>query len=343
MVADAGRQINVASAAHAQVFYAHVDNNKQARGINGPLFTRQVCGGANMNGALLNPDDFQGRNPLDCAPERAPWQYLVGNEHVLEAWPGNPLGLNVRVPTPVKKGDAYKTGTHYRSKYNPNLPPTACTMGLISTLGPGVINMEGAEQRVPTKQFGFIGKANGSYKNDPTTYLKRHEKNRTLKFPTRFHYPDEDTCHPRPPKASEALARSMSYTAPNFLVQNQVDCIMEGTKRSLLRKSHDSTLGKSLTNKSTGKLALGKSNPQNAITREPTLEEKSFLDAQRADFECILKGNDLKASDRMHKLSKVIKNRETVKKSQETLRPHTVQPKKEKRNALSFSSDDGPE
>lgn len=37
-----GRQIDVASAAHGQVFYDHIDCNQEPRGINGPLFTRQV-------------------------------------------------------------------------------------------------------------------------------------------------------------------------------------------------------------------------------------------------------------------------------------------------------------
>ena len=61
-----------------QVFYASIDNHQQPRGINGPLFTRKVCGGSNFNGALLNPDDFHGRNPLDAKPRNVPWQALVG-------------------------------------------------------------------------------------------------------------------------------------------------------------------------------------------------------------------------------------------------------------------------
>jgi hypothetical protein len=37
-----GKQLNIGSAPHGQVFYNHVDSNKEARGINGPLFTRKV-------------------------------------------------------------------------------------------------------------------------------------------------------------------------------------------------------------------------------------------------------------------------------------------------------------
>eukprot|EP00283_Hemiselmis_rufescens_P017945 CAMPEP_0173462728 /NCGR_PEP_ID=MMETSP1357-20121228/67125_1 /TAXON_ID=77926 /ORGANISM="Hemiselmis rufescens, Strain PCC563" /LENGTH=99 /DNA_ID=CAMNT_0014430479 /DNA_START=129 /DNA_END=425 /DNA_ORIENTATION=- len=95
---EVGRQINVASAPHGQVFYDHIDANNEPRGINGPLYTRQVCAGANMNGALINRDDFEGRNPLDRRATNLPWQTLVGREVVVDSWPGAPLGLNVRVP-----------------------------------------------------------------------------------------------------------------------------------------------------------------------------------------------------------------------------------------------------
>ncbi len=67
-----------------------------------------------MNGALINPDDFEGRNPLDKTGKSVPWQLLAGSESPVNAWPGNPYGLNVRVPSPVKKGDAYRAGRHYR-------------------------------------------------------------------------------------------------------------------------------------------------------------------------------------------------------------------------------------
>jgi hypothetical protein len=67
-----------------------------------------------MNGALINPDDFEGRNPLERKNKPAPWQLLAGDESPVNAWPGNPYGLNVRVPTPVKKGDAFRAGKHYR-------------------------------------------------------------------------------------------------------------------------------------------------------------------------------------------------------------------------------------
>ena len=75
----------------------------------------QMCGGANMNGALINPDDFQGRNPKDRREKCSPWQTLVGNEQVVNPWPGMPLGLNIRVPTPVRKGDLVRANMHYRS------------------------------------------------------------------------------------------------------------------------------------------------------------------------------------------------------------------------------------
>jgi len=174
------------------VFYAHIDNHQQARGINGPLFTRKVCGGANMNGALLNPDDFHGRNPLDQPPRKIPWQALVEGEHLQNAWPGNPRGLNVRVPTPVHKGDAYRAGLHYRSRFDPTLAPTGGTIGFEGSSIPGVSNITGTEKsKVPKKAVGSFGLALGSYKADQSIFLKSHQKHPPLAFPERFHYPDE--------------------------------------------------------------------------------------------------------------------------------------------------------
>jgi hypothetical protein len=173
------------------VFYAHINNHEQARGINGPLFTRKVCGGANMNGALLKPDDFHGRNPLSQKPRNIPWQTLAGGEHLEEAWAGHPLGLNVRVPTPVQKGDAYRSGTHYKSKFDPKMAPTGGTIGLAGSAVPGVTNITGSAVKVlPTKAVGVIGKKLGSYKADAKQFLISHEKHPPLAFPTRFYYPD---------------------------------------------------------------------------------------------------------------------------------------------------------
>lgn len=69
-----------------------------------------------MNGALTNPDDFVGRHPHDKRDTCHPWQTLVGRESVEAPWPGMPLGLNVRVPTAVRKGDLVRASMHYRSK-----------------------------------------------------------------------------------------------------------------------------------------------------------------------------------------------------------------------------------
>ena len=110
-----------------------------------------------------------------------------------EAWPGNPLGLNVRVPTPVRKGDAYRSGTHYRSKFDPTQAPTNSTIGLDGSTIPGITNITGTEMRskVPVKAEGSFGKMLGSYKAEPSKFLLSHEKHPPLAFPRRFHYPDE--------------------------------------------------------------------------------------------------------------------------------------------------------
>lgn len=145
-----------------------------------------------MNGALLKPDDFQGRNPLSQKPRNIPWQTLAGGEHLEEAWAGHPLGLNVRVPTPVQKGDAYRSGMHYKSKFDPTTAPTGGTIGLAGSSAPGVTNITGSAVKnvLPTKAVGAIGKKLGSYKADASLFLTSHEKHPPLAFPTRFHYPD---------------------------------------------------------------------------------------------------------------------------------------------------------
>lgn len=148
-----------------------------------------------MNGALLKPDEFHGRNPLAAKPRKIPWQALVGDEHLEEAWSGHPLGLNVPVPTPVQKGDAYRSGTHYKSKFDPMVAPTGGTIGLGGCTAPGVININGSAERslLPAKAVGVIGKKLGSYKANAQQFLTCHEKHPPLAFPTRFHYPDQLT------------------------------------------------------------------------------------------------------------------------------------------------------
>ena len=39
---EQGRVLNASSASHSQVVYAAIETNSEARGINGPMFTRQV-------------------------------------------------------------------------------------------------------------------------------------------------------------------------------------------------------------------------------------------------------------------------------------------------------------
>jgi hypothetical protein len=148
-----------------------------------------------MNGALLKPDDFHGRNPFSAKPRKIPWQALVGDEHLEEAWSGHPLGLNVPVPTPVQKGDAYRAGTHYKSKFDPMVAPTGGTIGLGGCTAPGVTNITGSAERslLPAKAVGVIGKKLGSYKADTQLFLTCHEKHPPLAFPTRFYYPDQLT------------------------------------------------------------------------------------------------------------------------------------------------------
>ena len=122
-----------------------------------------------------------------------PFLEQAGNEALEQAWPGNPLGLNVRVPTPVKKGDAYRSGTHYKSKFDPTVAPTNSTIALEGSTIPGCTNITGTEakSKAPQKAVGFFGKALGSYKANVSKFLTAHEKHPPLAFPARYHYPDE--------------------------------------------------------------------------------------------------------------------------------------------------------
>ena len=336
---EQGRQITVASAAHAQVFYAHIDNHQQPRGINGPLFTRKVCGGSNMNGALLNPDDFHGRSPFEKKVDQVPWQALVGEEHLEEAWPGNPLGLNVRVPTPVRKGDAYRTGQHYRSKFDPLVAPTGSTINLQGTLVPGVANITGkVGYKVPKKACGTLGRELGAYKADASRFLLGHEKHPPLAFPVRYHYPDESASTKNAVPSREELAQRdkvlNAHTTPNFIIKNQVDCIVEGTRKKdpakMLSKAQDRpksmmhglTFAPNLSKPPTFSVTVGPSafqpqQPFNASSRkqqrrQPTLLERQLEAARRDDFEALLQGKNPQGRERIKKLATVVKLREAL-------------------------------
>mmetsp|Transcript_8518 Transcript_8518/g.19901 ORF Transcript_8518/g.19901 Transcript_8518/m.19901 type:complete len:471 (-) Transcript_8518:110-1522(-) len=323
---EQGRVLNASSASHSQVVYAAIDQNDEARGINGPMFTRQVCGGGNMNGALLNPDDFYGRNPLDNRHSCPSWQLLTGGEQVAHPWPGNPLGLNVRVPTPVRKGDAYKTGTHYRSRFDPSFPVTSSTLCLQNTGAPGILNIQGLGGTMgstmpsghsPTKRYGFMGRVDAP-KPQPSAFLRTREKHPELPDPHRFSYPDAHLfCRPRAPKASEAFAAAAAYKydAPDFIVRNQVDCIVQADS---LRRGFKKRMVPNLTgtfDDPSLNATHARLDPRKHLPRPD--EAMALEDARKADIAAVLRGENLHSSQRKKRIHTIKTLSHTLKRDEE--------------------------
>uniref|UniRef100_A0A7S4M1A1 Uncharacterized protein n=1 Tax=Guillardia theta TaxID=55529 RepID=A0A7S4M1A1_GUITH len=284
--ATAGRALpDRSNAEHSQQCYTRVDATEEPRGINGPLFSRQVCGGANMNGPLVNSHNYQ---PPRAAPYRIPWQVLVGDEQVARAWPGSAAGLNVKLPTPRKKGDLYRSGSHYRSKHDPRLLPTGGTMGLHNT-SMIVSNIDGRKTMgIERRSFGFLGRSLGSYRNSPTQFLRSREKTGDLAAPQRFHYPDEDSRLPRPPgRGDKGFLMPRRTAPPNFVLSNQVDCLMGDIKFL------SGTLKKSRSKRP-------KDSPSEADPDWQRLQEE-----RRSDFEAILNGAKLEDRRRVKRLKKI--------------------------------------
>ena len=297
-----------------------------------------MCGGSNMNGVLLNPEEFEGRNPFQNLPPRTSWQSLANaTESIHDAWPGNPLGLNVRVSKGISKGDAYRAGNHYRSKHNPLLAPTGTTLGL-SGSAPGITNISGtsalASPNSPKDKEGggggsgggggggyFMartwGKRLGSYRNEASQFLRGRSKDPDLPFPKRFHYEDEGRGRPRPPSLDECISRTpLSRSGVDFVLKNQVNCIMQDPAVTVGAPGACAGARPLDVPRSPGRrLPAPRAPHPHPAAGSPGLEVQQLLHTRRADFEALLRGEDPHSSQRQHRLSTLAQLRSSLPSS----------------------------
>jgi hypothetical protein len=142
---------------------------------------------------------------------------------------------------PPKQVEVEKPPMH-KSKFPGTLPPTASTFHTKSTTNPAVSNIAGnlTDKPVKDNSHSGFGKAPGSYANDATNFMKKHEKTGervlTLKEMKREHpealAPKELKPQLRsgPPKADEKPVMNL-VTTKNFVVANAVEVILAAPKK----------------------------------------------------------------------------------------------------------------
>eukprot|EP00933_Yihiella_yeosuensis_P061024 TRINITY_DN63847_c0_g1_i1.p1 TRINITY_DN63847_c0_g1~~TRINITY_DN63847_c0_g1_i1.p1 ORF type:complete len:275 (+),score=98.27 TRINITY_DN63847_c0_g1_i1:80-904(+) len=131
----------------------------------------------------------------------------------------------------------------HKSKHSGTQPPTASTFHAKSTTCPAVSNVSGTMDQKPVKDKSHseFGKAPGSYRNDPTNYMKKHEKTGdkvlTLAEMKRSHpealapkHLKPSTRSGGPPTKAEQPVMNL-VTTKNFVVANAVEVILAAPKK----------------------------------------------------------------------------------------------------------------
>jgi len=118
----------------------------------------------------------------------------------------------------------------YRSKYSPNIPPTASTFGRTTVGQAKVSNVagyvdDGAPHVKPGARFG----PKETHFSDPANHTLRNTRPE-LPPPTRFQYSDQEVRKPGVPRANERPAMSKSNPR-NFIVENALTAIAAEPKR----------------------------------------------------------------------------------------------------------------
>ncbi|EKX54211.1 hypothetical protein GUITHDRAFT_100459 [Guillardia theta CCMP2712] len=108
---------------HAQGKYLKLQDEDWARGINGPIFSRTLCGGANASGTLFKWDELPSRQreKLVQSATPIPWQALVQEEEVSSPWPHHPAGLNRTLPPPDPSTLYDENGNLFKSAFTRQL------------------------------------------------------------------------------------------------------------------------------------------------------------------------------------------------------------------------------
>jgi len=123
----------------------------------------------------------------------------------------------------------------YRSKFPPNVAPTASTFGMHNTSKPGVKNVGGAMHEYPgphptVKPHATFGKPDN--RPDPTNILRKTQ--RTLPQPKSFEYPAPVEPRPKLPDAKELTKAATAQPAAtkNFVQANAVENILSAPKKA---------------------------------------------------------------------------------------------------------------
>jgi hypothetical protein len=130
----------------------------------------------------------------------------------------------------------------YRSKHNPQLPPTGTTFGGAQTTQPVAMNIAGEApvKMVPNKPGRTMGKPLGSLKRSPSDYTKKNAnttKVQTLSEIKRDQpyllQPTELKAKLKPdvPKTSDTPVMNL-VTSKNFVVANAVETILAAPKKA---------------------------------------------------------------------------------------------------------------
>jgi len=129
----------------------------------------------------------------------------------------------------------------YRSKHNPQLPPTGTTFGGAQTSHPVCMNISGGANGkiVPDKKGRTMGQRAGSLKRTPSDYMKKNtltSKVQTLTEVKRTQpnllQPTELKAKLKPdvPKTSDVPVMNL-VTSKNFVVANAVETILAAPKK----------------------------------------------------------------------------------------------------------------
>lgn len=220
-------------------------------------------------------------------------------------------------------------------RHDPNKPPTNSTLGLGNTWTGGVRNVDGnyplkeSEKKLTSKTVGTFGKTLGSYKADPTRFLKSYEKHPPLAYPTRFHYTDVVEPRPRPPRRDEIQAR-VEAPQTDFVTKNQVEAIVKGTKtlgggwvgeRAKQAVSGVDVVGSFGAPPPVATIGTVKMSGTKKGTRGLGANDHAEMQleaARRADIEAIVRGQALDNGERKARMSKIKRLQKTTERSKST-------------------------
>ena len=170
-----------------QLPYSNIASQTEARGVNGPLFSKVACGGGNCNGALFKKLSSSSLSEArrDPAVAYVQGQQPSSDEHITRLIPPRPI-------TPPPNAKLFKPKI-------PSVWPTAST--LCCTNKVGISNVSGQllppkAKAAPAPTFSQAPRPCLDFTAPPPLSnkhtLKAGESYFLLPFPDPYRYPDED-------------------------------------------------------------------------------------------------------------------------------------------------------